>query len=302
MAITSLTEFDESTAFERLVLDSLRPVFSTDASEILDLRESMAGTGPIQISLSFACSISDQAVDEVRRSVMPLLFGGAWKILDLMFELALHQAPIKSSQNTRYIATKIKSANNAEGNCIISSVDQPLWAALCAVYAATAEHRHCLVHRQATFSEQPLRLAGQTKYGVPLKTLEASELEAFVAAAQIAASAMIAGALDTRSADHLRYELDRLQKHTGVALLGGLKACKPVTLKVALQPLSCNNFEIDFAQAHAMAIQRMPTAYFDMWIDVPDGTGRTLFARLEDVPKIKTMIDLGALPPYLMFR
>lgn len=174
MTISSITEFAESTAFERLVLDRLCPVFSNDESEVLDLREAMAGTGPTVIGLSFTDSLSFQAVENTKLNVMPPLFGAAWKILDLLLELALHQAGNKPDQKTNYsIAAKVKAAKNGGGTCALSSADQPLWAAVCAAYAATFEHRHCLVHRLAAFSEHPLRLTGQTASGASLKPLGA---------------------------------------------------------------------------------------------------------------------------------
>jgi len=303
MAITTVSEFEESTAFERLVLDRLRPLISSEGTQTLDLRAAMAGTGPTVIDLSFTDSLSASAVESVTLDVMPLLFGAAWKVLDLLMELALHQAGIQPDRKTEYtIAAKVKFAKNGDGVCVITSTDQPLWTTLCAAYAATFEHRHCLVHRRAAFSARPLQLAGQSASGVPIKALDAAELEAFVAIAQIAGIAVIAGRLDTRRASHLRYELDRLQRHTGSPLLGGLKASQPVTLIVALTPAAHNQFEIDFAQVHAMAKERMPNMNFDVWLDVPNGSGQTLFAHLEDLPTAKTMIDLGALPPNLSFR
>ena len=303
MTITSITEFAESTAFERLVLDRLCPVFSNDESEVLDLREAMAGTGPSVINLDFTESACFQAVENTKLNIMPLLFGAAWKILDLLIELALHQAGIKPDQKNKYsITKKVDAAKNGKGTCALSSADQPLWAAVCAAYAATFEHRHCLVHRLAAFSEYSLQLSGQTASGATLKPLEATELYAFVSVAQITASVVIAGGLDARTADHLRYELDCLQQHTGLALLGGLKASKPVTLKLTLTSVANNQFEIDFVPVHAMAKKRYPTVHLDAWIDIPDGSGRTLFSRLEDLPLAKKMIDLGSLPPYLSFR
>lgn len=80
MAIASMTDFAESTAFEGLVLDRLCPVFSNDESKVLDLRQAMAGTGPTVIGLSFTESLYVQALERMILNVLPLLFGAIWKV------------------------------------------------------------------------------------------------------------------------------------------------------------------------------------------------------------------------------
>ena len=57
--ITTATEFAETTAFERFVLDRLKPVITECGSDAIDLRQAMAGCGPVTINLSLYCSLSE---------------------------------------------------------------------------------------------------------------------------------------------------------------------------------------------------------------------------------------------------
>jgi hypothetical protein len=298
----TITEFDESSAFERLVLERLCPVYSSDLLMEIDLRPAMLGSGGVQNKSCSGVSISASALEEQKKDVMPLLFGAAWKVLDLVIELALNLAPLKPNKKNGEWGIEEKGKNAIKGKYSILCSDQVLWTALCAAYVATTEHRHCLVHRLAEFSGSPSRLSGKNKQGVALRALETSELNAFVSVAQIVASAVISGGLDSRGEAHLRYELDILRAHTMASPLGGSKASKPTVVRMTSEPFEANKLMVDFLMAHNTATQRMPFGKFDLFIDVPDGSSRVLFAKLEDTPLRKLEIDLNKLPDFLHFR
>ena len=59
-----------------------------------------------------------------------------------------------------------------------------------------------------------------------------TELDAFLVITQEVASAVIAGGLEPRSADYLRFELDQLREHTGLSDLGGKRRSKPVMVRM----------------------------------------------------------------------
>lgn len=88
-------------------------------------------------------------VQDVYIDLRPLAFGAAWKVLDLLVELALTQAGVAAAGGSVTITEKVKRARTAVGLCPPLSSDAPVWATLTAVYAATEEVRHSLVHRQA---------------------------------------------------------------------------------------------------------------------------------------------------------
>lgn len=299
----SIVDFEESTEFERLVLERLCPVYSNSASDEIDLRPSILGIGGTQINVNMVESISAAALESQKMEMMPLLFGAAWKVLDLVVELSLNRAGLTPDQKNKWsIAKKVEEAKKAGGDSSILCLDNAVWSSMCAVYAATFEHRHCLVHRLAEFSGSPPRLFGSDMQGVPLRALETEELAAFISAAQIVASAVIGGGLDKRGEAHLRYELDRIRTHTGHASLGGLKANKPTIVRMVLTLSEAMHFEADFGVACEVANRVMPSAQFDLLIDVPDGSSRVVYAKLENVPRQKVRVDLDNLPSYLSFR
>lgn len=301
MPIATVADFAESTEFERLVLDRLLPCYGSDSSDEIDLRAVLAGTGPVRMKMSFSVSLSAHAVAEATACMLPLLFGAAWKLLDLIIELAL-QGAAPSDTGHWPIKSKALALASGKANAAVLGADPPLWAALVALYINTTEHRHCLVHRLAGFCPQNLTLSGVDKQGLPLRSLRREELQGFVRAAQIAAEAVIEGGLKPRQADHLRYELDQLRDHTGQPALGGARIARPLIVRMILTS-GVGGFEADFAYACQKARRTSPQrVHCDLWIDIPDAPSRMLFARMEDVPEQKVRVDLNNLPPYLAWR
>ncbi|GEM_PF-951865 len=303
MPVSTTADFAESTEFERLVLDRLMPCYESGSSDELDLREAMAGSGPVRVKITAFASLSAHAVAEATASMLPLLFGAAWKLLDLIVELALQQGLAPSSDGKWPIKAKARALARGDANAAVLGGAPALWAALGALYVTTTEHRHCLVHRLARFCQQSLTLSGVDAQGQPLRALGREELQAFVRAAQIAADAVIAGGLQTREADHLRYELDRLRAHTGQPPLGGTRASRPMIIRMSLLPSGDGGFEADFAYVCLKARKTSPQGgHCDLWIDIPDDPSRMLFAKMEDVPEQKVRVDLTRLPAYLVWR
>jgi len=75
--------------FERLALDRVRPVLGDESTDEIDLR-SPDQNGGVVMHVRLHCSVSGDAVNSVATALTPLLFGAAWKILDLFIELALN--------------------------------------------------------------------------------------------------------------------------------------------------------------------------------------------------------------------
>jgi len=71
--------------------------------------------------------------------------------------------------------------------------------------------------------------------------------------AQEVASAVIAGGLEPRSADYLRFELDQLREHTGLSDLGGKRRSKPVMVRMVPTPVAGELYELDFKAAYSQA-------------------------------------------------
>lgn len=297
--IETVEEFAEATLFERLTLDRVRPVLGDESTDEIDLRSPDA-QGSVIVHVRLHCSVSGDAVNSLAVALTPLLFGAAWKILDLFVELALNSAG--QPRKKWSIEDKAVAARRGEGLQSLLTEDPGIWRAVLMLYAATVEHRHCLVHRTAKFSSQAAQLTGVDKRGVALLPLTKNELDAFLVIAQEVASAVIAGGLEARSADYLRFELDQLREHTGLSDLGGKRRSKPVMVRMVPAPVTGDLYELDFKAAYERATEARPHSHYDVWIDCPDDSGRTLFARMEDVPMETVRFGLDSPPPFLLFR
>ena len=299
--IQTVEAFDEATLFERLALDRVRPVLGDESTDEIDLR-SLAQQGGVIVHVRLHCSVSGDAVNSLAVALTPLLFGAAWKILDLFVELALNLAGAKPKFENWSINEKVRAAQGGLGLSSLLTGDAALWRAVLCTYAATHQHRHCVVHRTAQFSSQEEQLTGVDKRGVALLPLTKNELDAFLVIAQEVASAVIAGGLELRSADYLRFELDQLCEHTGLSDLGGKRRSKPVMVRMVPAPVTGDLYELDFKAAYERATKARPHSHYDVWIDCPDDSGRILFAQMEYVPMETVRFGLDSLPAFLQFR
>ena len=297
--IKTVNDFYEATLFECLALDRAHPVLRDDSTDEIDLR-SPHQHGGVVMHVQLRCSISGDAVNSLTVALTPLLFGAAWKILDLFVELSLNSTG--QPRKKWNIVDKATAARRGDGLQSLLTDDSGIWRATLALYAATVEHRHCVVHRTAQFSSQAMQLAGIDKNGAALQPLTKTELDAFLTVAQEVASAVIAGGLKPRSADYLRYELDQLREHTGRPELGGMRRSKPVIVRMVPTPVAGQLYEIDFKAAYEQAAKRRPHSHYDVWIDCPDDSGRILFARMDDVPMETVRFGLNSPPAFLQFR
>src|SRR5688500_1766903 len=96
----------------------------TSSGAALDLRTS-------DITIEHTSSLGDERRDKLRNSLLPLLFGAAWKILDLALELAFAQAglaPEKGKQLT--IKAKSRRAAAHRGSLPGLSTETDIWHAL----------------------------------------------------------------------------------------------------------------------------------------------------------------------------
>lgn len=299
--IQTMEEFAGATLFERLTLDRVRPVLGDESTDEIDLRSPDAQGGVI-VRVRLHCSVSGDAVNFLAVALTPLLFGAAWKILDLFIELALNRSGAKPRRKNWTIDEKVTAAQDGLGASSLLTGDNALWRTVLCTYAATHQHRHCVVHRTAQFSSQAVHLAGVDKNGAALRPMTKNELDSFLVIAQAVANAVIAGGLEDRSADYLRFELDQLREHTGISGLGGKRRSKPVIVRMVSTPVASELYEIDFKAAYARAVKARPDSHYDVWIDCLDDSGRTLFARMENVPMETVRFGLDSPPAFLQFR
>jgi hypothetical protein len=214
----------------------------------------------------------------------------------------LNRAGLSPARRDWAIAEKQQHALSASGDLSVLGCSNAVWAAILRVYAGTVEHRHCLVHRTAKVDATSGTLEGVDRNNQPLKPLTREEQAALAKASGLIARSVVAGGMDRRSEDHLKYYLDLLRNHSGSSAFGVGGVNAPVDIKLALaQEDGC--FVLDMNGVLERARKTFQTvAHFNLLMDVPDGSGRHLFAQAESCPPGKSTIDLNALPPWLEYR
>jgi hypothetical protein len=128
--ITIISEFRDAVAFETYVLDKMLPVISKGEKRTIDLRGE--GTdAAIQISINESASAG--TVDRVKNDLAPLIFGAAWKVLDLALELVFNNGGLTPDQRngTEWsISAKRNLAAQGAGQFQMLTSDPLIWAAV----------------------------------------------------------------------------------------------------------------------------------------------------------------------------
>lgn len=297
----TVDDFIEATEFERLALDRYLPLFGDEPGDTWDFREAIVGSGPVNLRVEFIADV--RRTDEgLRAALLPLVFGAAWKVLDLLMELALAHAGYQPDLARGWsIAEKGRLAKQGRGESALLGVEPQTWKAIGRLYAATAEHRHCLVHRTASFSVQPIQLTGASRHG-PLLPLDQRELHAFIHLAQLVADGVRDGGLSRRSVDYLHLCLQRLERHSGVMVAEGVLLQPPLKAWMALKVDEEGRWVADFAYLHEQLARRAPKQHVDVWIEIPGEASHSLFGHLDDIPRQAALLDLARLPGYLERR
>ena len=296
--ILSKQDFENATAFELYILERICQPRTVGGGSELDLRSQ-----PSQANIHTVMEegASGKGVSKLKSELTPLIFGAAWKAIDLLLEFALNKANLSSGKEWR-INEKEKHAQAANGDMTVLGCTQPVWKALMSLYASTVEHRHCLVHRTANVDYKLGTLSGMSKKNQPLLPLTFEQMEAFAKIGVIVIRATTQGHIESRSEDQLKYFLDRLTAHTKKPSFGVVGSNVPVTIRLDLQE-NGDHFLLDMTKVIQQARQiYSDTRYFDLKIGIPDGSGRLLFARAEDCPTAVQAIYLNAIPSWLQFR
>jgi hypothetical protein len=93
--------------------------------------------------------------------------GAAWKVLDLLLELACANAGTTAASGRLTIAKKESLARKGHGTLAPLTTDRALWRTLTSTYAATTRARHSLVHRRAEVDPATGTLTGRDDSGQP---------------------------------------------------------------------------------------------------------------------------------------
>lgn len=284
--ITTLVELRDAMAFERLALAEgfpLLAVSATVAQASLDLRHPAPGATIGAMSIE---NLGAQARQDLIDRLRPLFFGAAWKVLDLVVELAFYADGLRPQTPGRWrIDEKQQLAKCHRGQCPPWPAHPDLWERICELYAETVEARHCLVHRRFALSPIGDMTDIRDRSGVRKPDVTAAEQEFFSKAAQWVAASTLASALSNRDRSALAWLLDQLSAHHGRPALGGYDACliEVVRINATRTP---SGWIVDVGYA-ADEVRRVfaNRPFYDIEIHFP-GTGLPpITAAIEDVPK-----------------
>ena len=235
--------------------------------------------------------------DNLIRELRPLLFGTAWKVLDLLIEYGLN---IPTPRAKWTIAAKKADAHTVAVAPL--GGDHQIWSRIAAVYANTVEHRHCLIHRSFVFSAVGDMTHMHDLAQNPIADLTLVEQDAFCRLAQRSAMIVATQRYTQRERLDLVASLDALNNHHQMNLIGGgAKASQPLLIRIDATRAGISSWTIDIVQAMQKAAEVFPgRPYFDIEINFPDAGIPPLIGRLEDAPRdVVLELDLQHLPSWI---
>jgi hypothetical protein len=293
--ITNVSDFEQSTAFERYALEEAVPLLdpTVERSSVYDLRTGHAGS---------AMRSGGEAVARKVAALRPLFFGAAWKVIDLLVELALAQGSFRPDQHSGTawsIKRKCRHARAGDGLCKPFDTDSDVWRRIGAVYAATSEARHCLVHRRFAVGTDGELAQLVTMTGQSCSDITRVEQLAFCRMAQRIANAVIGGAIDARERGDLCWQLDQLDRHHAMGGLGG-DFVRPVHLLVANASLGGSTWSINVDDLKCAATGMWAGwRWFDLELHFPGTAHPPLSGRLDEMPGGHHEIAPAAPPSWL---
>ena len=299
---TNVQDFDDDSAFERYVLARFQPLVKEPGGGIeFELGDGSSNSATVQAVRAVSAG---PAGDQFSFSdIRPLVFGAAWKVLDLLVELRLDELGVPRDRRGHYkIIQKVNEVKNRTVSAL-APFDDPqgslctLWEQVLKCYAVTEDMRHSLVHRRLTVDQSTGAISGTS--GIPLTT---AELDAFCRVSEGVAEAVISGALSKRRADQLKWLLDQLGSQHQQPPFGIPSTDELIPVIVEKQtPDENNELTLDFADIRRRARALYPSAsYYDLKIRIPDG--RILVAGLEETPDDEVTFSLDAPPDWLAWK
>lgn len=163
----SPTDFEEKTEYERLVLDAAYPLIARRATGVtIDVtrrghRGIKIGLPPLEDKCEFP-PLGGGEIQEgdqpVTLDIRPLIFGAAWKVLDLLVEGVIGHSTGKGMQVKDKLAKLL-----SEPAPTPFSGETKLWERTVAIYSSTAEMRNCIVHRRFRVDDHAEVMRGQPR-------------------------------------------------------------------------------------------------------------------------------------------
>lgn len=270
----NLPRLKDETEFERLALDTATPLVVPQYGWV-DLRK-----GP-PADVGFICGpITEGGSERFAATLRPLLFGGAWKVLDRVVECAF---PPRDKHWT----------NSAKANRA-KTLDVPVWApfkktdpewqAALWLYAATEQLRDGMTHRRAEVTASgELRVPDEDPQSTTVHTLTPEEQFAFCRAAQQLIEAILAGSITPRAHEDLAFQLGLLQRFSGLAPAPGATEMNTVCeVHVNLREVGPDCVELDVPALQPTMQHQVGHRRFDLVAYLPNSADvQPLIGRLE---------------------
>lgn len=303
----NIVKFEDDTAFERYALArGFSMIPQRNATNVVDLGDVLsvaAQSAPPHVVVTASDSSTSVEGQSLSEDIRPLMFGAAWKVLDLLVESCLVAVGEQGQRQKKEYSIGCKTKKARTGEVPAPSPFDgrgELWTRIMRCYAATETLRHSLVHRRLTLDPSTGAMIGSTRWGEPDPVLlTVGEHSAFCCAAEGVAQAVISSELSERRTNQLEWILDQLVAQHDQALFGVPRSdglVPLVVVRLSVEPAS--EFEIDFALirdcAHA-AVEGV--RYYDLEVHLPNG--KVLAALLEDAPNKRVLISAESPPDWM---
>jgi hypothetical protein len=290
----SAKEYAEDTDLERFVIDRLgtHRVRFAEPTATHDIRGRVGGVGGAIYVKVGAVTTGSGARDELARSLRPLGFGAAYKVLDLLVEHVLRANGAGSGRLS--FEKKVASLKRRPARLPVPFDAFPdLWDRLARTYAILQEARHAVTHRRAQASEAgDLEVYDNTP--VLVDTVSSGEISAFAAAVHATAELVIEGSSDHRRLGIVTWHLNDLHLRHG---LPRLPAINPNAYR---RLLVMNLIEFDDGQLRfdaGLAKETVDGQEPSLW-DLQLHAGRRVFVgHWEDVDDHENPVDFHPASP-----
>jgi hypothetical protein len=271
-------DFADDTDFERFVLATL----GTHRADVRRPSTTHNLRGPRNnIIVAVGAVVAGAgAREELRQSLRPLVFGAAFKVLDMLVEHVLRANGRGPGRLSFEVKRRALSGQQRPALPIALEAAPELWDRLAKLYVAFEEARHAVTHRRAqATAEGGLEVYDDGRRAVD--TLTNSELEAFAAAVYLTAELVIHGQPDTRRANIVAWHCNALGARHGLPLLPVPDLLDVSRLLVMdLIPIDGGCLRFDVKRAREAVEGQVPSLW-DLALYAGD---RVFTGRWEDVP------------------
>ncbi|MEZ7132655.1 hypothetical protein ACBR40_45595 [Nonomuraea sp. AD125B] len=291
----SALRFSHDSAFERYVLDEIAPaLLLTPGLQVVDYRDESRDSPRIHALVGGAPARAVAHVNgqSVGVDVTPMVFGAAWKVVDLVLDGIFSPTP-------KPMSIEAKCSNAVTGNGpqrlppFRGEVD--LWRRVMCLYAHTADLRHSVVHRELiVHADGQLEASPDPAQTRAPTIMTREELGYFFRAVQGFTAALISGSVTARERANLLFLLDQLQAHHGLSALGGREVTRMVLI-LATPQVTSDGLSFDARPVLQLVRGKWPSAGIDLLLRLPDGT--ILGGELEQAPDDRPAVIRVQRPP-----